>query len=52
MLVKLSDKYMLRVDPSLFQEIKELFGKDAIETRCAPVKDKPKKKNKSWKKKN
>ena len=46
-LVKLSDEYMTGSDSSFFTKVEELLGKGAIETRCAPVKEKQKK-NKPW----
>ncbi|MCD4722482.1 MAG: DNA polymerase III subunit alpha, partial [Desulfobacula sp.] len=46
-LIKLADEYMTGSDPSFFTKVEELLGKGAIETRCAPVKEKQKK-NKPW----
>jgi DNA polymerase-3 subunit alpha len=49
-MVKLSDEYKSDACPGLFQEIETILGPGSIETRCAPVKDKVKKK-KRWPKK-
>ena len=49
-MVKLSDAYKSDACPGLFQEIETILGSGTIETRCAPVKDKVKKK-KHWPKK-
>jgi DNA polymerase-3 subunit alpha len=46
-LVKLADEYMTCSDPAFFKEVEDLMEKGCIETRCAPVKAKVKKK-KSW----
>jgi len=46
-LVKLSDEYMTGLEPVFFDKVQELLGEGAIETRCAPVKEKEKKK-KPW----
>jgi len=46
-LVKLSDDYMTGSDPFFFTKVEDLLGRGAVETRCAPVKDKQKK-NKPW----
>jgi len=46
-LVKLSDEYMTDSSPSFFVEVEKLLDKGAIETRCAVVKEKEKKK-KPW----
>jgi DNA polymerase-3 subunit alpha len=46
-LVKLSDYYKTSSDPSFFARVDDLLGKGASETRCAPVKEKQKKK-KPW----
>ncbi|MCF6248661.1 MAG: DNA polymerase III subunit alpha, partial [Desulfobacula sp.] len=46
-LVKLGEQYLTASDPMFFKEIETLIGEDTIETRCAPVKDKQKKK-KPW----
>jgi len=46
-LVKLSDEYMTSSEPSFFKKVEELLGEGVIETRCAAVKEKPKK-NKPW----
>jgi DNA polymerase-3 subunit alpha len=46
-LVKLSDEYMTCSDPGFFEEVETLMEKGCIETRCAPVKAKVRKK-KSW----
>lgn len=48
-LVKLSDAYRADADPTYFQEVETILGKGTIETRCAPVKEKEKKK-KRWQK--
>jgi DNA polymerase-3 subunit alpha len=49
-MVKLSDEYKSDACPGLFKEIETILGPGTIETRCAPVKDKVKKK-KRWPKK-
>jgi len=49
-MVKLSDEYKSDACPGFFQEIETILGPGTIETRCAPVKDKVKKK-KRWPKK-
>ncbi len=49
-LVKFSDEYSTASDPFFFKEIEALIGEGAIETRCAPIKEK-KRKNKPWMKK-
>lgn len=46
-LVKFSDDYTTCSDPCFFTEVEELLGQGAIETRCAPVKEKQNKK-KPW----
>lgn len=46
-MIKLADEYMTSSDPLFFKEAEEIIGKGAIETRCAPVKEKQKK-NKPW----
>jgi len=46
-MVKLSDDYKSDACPGFFQEIETILGPGTIETRCAPVKDKVKKK-KHW----
>ncbi|MCK5695105.1 MAG: DNA polymerase III subunit alpha [Desulfobacula sp.] len=46
-LIKLSDEYMTGSEPSFFTTVEDLLGEGAIETRCAPVKEKQKK-NKPW----
>ncbi|RLC06594.1 MAG: DNA polymerase III subunit alpha [Deltaproteobacteria bacterium] len=46
-LVKLSDDYTTSLDPSFFADVEDLLGEGAVETRCAPVKEKQKKK-KPW----
>ena len=46
-LVKLSDEYMTDSSPSFFDRVEDLLGKGAIETRCAAVKEKERKK-KPW----
>jgi DNA polymerase-3 subunit alpha len=43
-LVKLADAYMTCSDPAFFQEVEDLMEKGCIETRCAPVKEKLRKK--------
>ena len=48
--VKLGEEFMTRTDPAFFTEVEGLLGPDSIETRCAPVKDRVKKKQR-WKKK-
>ena len=50
-LVKLSDEYMTDANPDFFGEVEAILGHGTIETRCAPVKEKVKKK-KRWTKKN
>ncbi|MCG8531111.1 MAG: hypothetical protein MI749_10650, partial [Desulfovibrionales bacterium] len=42
--VKLGDEFMTRTDPVFFSEVQALIGKNCIETKCAPVKDRVKKK--------
>ncbi|MCP3944418.1 MAG: DNA polymerase III subunit alpha [Desulfobacteraceae bacterium] len=49
-LVKLSDEYMTCSDPLFFDRVETLLGKGCIDTKCAPVADKVKKK-KRWQKK-
>ncbi len=49
-LVKFGEEYSTASDPMFFKEIETLIGEGTIETRCAPVKDKQKKK-KPWMKK-
>jgi len=49
-MVKLGDEYRTDAHPSFFKEVENLLGEGRIETRCAPVKDKEKKK-KRWQKK-
>lgn len=51
-LVKLSDEYMTQACPSFFKEIETVLGQGTIETRCAPVREKIKKKKTWLKKKN
>jgi DNA polymerase-3 subunit alpha len=46
-LVKLADEFMTCSDPAFFREVEDLMEKGCIETRCAPVKAKVRKK-KSW----
>ncbi len=46
-LVKLGEEYSTASDPMFFKEIESLIGEGTIETRCAPVKEKQKKK-KPW----
>ncbi len=46
-LVKLSDEYMTCSNPGFFEEVEKLMEKGCIETRCAPVKAKVRKK-KAW----
>ncbi len=46
-MVKLSDEYKSDACPGFFQEIETILGPGTIETRCAPVKEKVKKK-KRW----
>ncbi|MCG8635199.1 MAG: DNA polymerase III subunit alpha [Desulfobacterales bacterium] len=48
-LVKLGDEYRADAHPTYFQEVETILGKGAIETKCAPVKEKGKKKR--WQKK-
>ncbi len=48
-LVKLGDEYRADAHPTYFQEVETILGQGAIETKCAPVKEKVKKKR--WKKK-
>jgi len=50
-MVKLSDDYTASLENSFFAEVEELLNKGAIETRCAPVKEK-KRKKKPWQNKN
>ena len=45
--VKLSDDYTSSLDPSFFAQVEDLLGEGAIDTRCAPVKERQKK-NKPW----
>lgn len=49
-LVKLGDEYRTDAHPGYFREVETILGQGAIETRCAPVKEKVKKK-KRWQKK-
>ena len=42
--VKLGDEFMTRTDAVFFSEVEALIGKNRIETKCAPVKDKVRKK--------
>ena len=49
-MVKLSDEYRTDADPGFFTAVEGILGEGTIETRCAPVKDKVKKK-KRWQKK-
>ncbi len=49
-MVKLGDDYRTDAHPTFFQEVTTLLGEGRIETQCAPVKDKEKKK-KRWPKK-
>lgn len=49
-LVKLSDEYKTSVEPQFFKQVEKLLGQGCIETRCAPVKARQKKK-KPWQKK-
>lgn len=51
-LVKLSDEYRADAHPNFFKEIETILGQGSIETRCAPVKEKVKKKMRWQKKKN
>ncbi len=46
-LVKLSDEYRTQSHPDFFKEVETVLGEGSIETRCAPVKEKVKKK-KRW----
>ena len=46
-LVKLSDDYRTHAHPDFFKEVETLLGAGSIETKCAPVKEKVKKK-KRW----
>jgi DNA polymerase III subunit alpha len=46
-LVKLGDDYTTCSDPDFFKEVEALLGRGSIETRCAPVKEKTRKK-KPW----
>jgi DNA polymerase-3 subunit alpha len=48
-LVKLSDEFMTCSDPIFFNQVETLLGEGCIETRCAPVAAKVKKK-KRWQK--
>ncbi|WP_022668666.1 DNA polymerase III subunit alpha [Desulfospira joergensenii] len=50
-LVQLSEEYMTRSEPSFFREVEELLGEGSIESLCAPVQEKIKKK-KPWMRKN
>jgi DNA polymerase-3 subunit alpha len=50
-LVKLSDEYCSCSDPSFFKEVENLLGEGTIETQCAPIKAKVKKKR-PWETKN
>ncbi len=49
-LMKLSDLYRADAHPDFFKEIETILGPGSIETRCAPVKEKIRKK-KRWQKK-
>lgn len=49
-MVKLGDEYRADAHPEFFNEVEKILGPDTIETKCAPVKDKVKKK-KRWQKK-
>ncbi|MEE4364758.1 MAG: DNA polymerase III subunit alpha [Desulfotignum sp.] len=46
-LIKMGDDYATCSDAAFFQEVETLLGKGSIETRCAPVKEKVRKK-KPW----
>ncbi len=46
-LVKMGEDYTTCSDPAFFQEVETLLGRGSIETRCAPVKEKLRKK-KPW----
>lgn len=46
-LVKFSDDYRIRVEPSFFAKVEKLLGAGTIETKCAPIKEKQKR-NKPW----
>ena len=46
-LIKLSDEYRTASDPLFFTEIEKAVGPGTIETRCAPIAEKQKKK-KAW----
>jgi DNA polymerase-3 subunit alpha len=48
-LVKLSDEYMTCSDPIFFNRVETILGEGCIETRCAPISAKVKKK-KRWQK--
>jgi len=50
-LLKLSDEYMTCSDPAFFEQVEALLGEGCIETKCAPVAEKIKKK-KRWQKRN
>jgi len=50
-MVKLSDQYLSCSDSSFFKEVETLLGEGSIDTRCAPIKAKVKKK-KQWQKRN
>jgi len=50
-LVKLDDEYMTTPETLFFKEIEAITGEGSIETRCAPVKEKQRKK-KPWMKNN
>ncbi len=51
-LVKFSEEYATMSEPRFFKEIEDLIGKGSIETRCAPVKEKQRKKKPWMRKKN
>ncbi len=48
-LIKLGDEYRADANPTYFQEVETILGQGTIETKCAPVKEKVKKKR--WQKK-
>ena len=48
--VKLGQEYMTANDPVFFEQVEKITGKGSIETRCAVVREKVKKKQ-PWKRK-
>lgn len=51
-LIKFSDDYTTSSEPVFFQQVEKITGKGSIETRCAPIKERQKRKKPWLKKKN